>query len=283
MCLQFSNLLNVEFSDLANTARLLASVNFVLDDVSSKVLFISPKSPHNLLCGHTKSPQVLLLSVEGDYRLLWKSVSPKERTRKESSLMWLIWHRAVAVNHWRGRIDGNVDIRCPICHRGSEESVLHRFWECESSQRAWQFAIHIMNQLVKGKDVRGPWQPLSWKQGIFSYRIPRKFDAFKQIWLELRSVVLWTLWIERNDIVFNNQRWPPAKLLQQVKTGIIDYGRVEWDNLTRIKPGDSEPRSASLGPFIDRRCRFDIFDSMGLGKPWWMLSAPLEGFVFQPP
>ena len=94
--------------------------------------------------------------LPGNFRLQWITVWIKERTRKEAGLLWLIWHRAVAVNHWRGRADGTVDIRCPICPRRSEETVLHRFWECASPQRGWQWAIHIMNVAIAGKDARGP-------------------------------------------------------------------------------------------------------------------------------
>lgn len=72
-----------------------------------------------------------------DFRLKWRTVWTKERISKEAGLLWLVWHRAVAVNHWRGRFNNTVDIRCPVCPRRSEESVLHRFWECCSAQRAW--------------------------------------------------------------------------------------------------------------------------------------------------
>ena len=132
------------------------------------------------------------------------------------------------------RKDGwHVDIRCAVCPRFSEETVLHRFWKCLSAQCAWQFAIHIMNILVAGKDAQGPWQPLSWKQGIFSNRIPRKFDQLKRIWLELHLVALWSIWLERNNCAFNNQSWPPSRLMQLIWTNILDYGRVEWDCINR--------------------------------------------------
>lgn len=103
-----------------------------------------------------------------DYQLKWKTVWLKDRTRKETCLLWLIWHRVVAVNYWRGQIDGTVGIRCLVCPRRSEESVLHRFWECLSAQRVWQWAIRIMNALLEGHNAQGPWRLLSWRQGIFS-------------------------------------------------------------------------------------------------------------------
>jgi len=74
----------------------------------------------------------------------------RERAKKRASFgLYGIEHRAVAVNQWRGSVNNNIDNRCPVCPRCSEESVMHRFWEC-SAQRAWQWAIHVMNTLVEG-------------------------------------------------------------------------------------------------------------------------------------
>lgn len=106
-----------------------------------------------------------------------------------------------------------------------------RFWECLSVCRAWHWAIHIMNTFVSGRDARRLWQPLTWKQGIFFDNIPRKFNQMKRIWMELRIVVLWSLWIERNEKVYDNITWMPDKLTQTIWNGMIDYGWVEWDEV----------------------------------------------------
>lgn len=53
----------------------------------------------------------------------------------------------------------------------------------------------------------------------------------KRIWMELRIVVLWSLWIERNEKVYNNITWMPDKLTQTIWNGMIDYGWVEWDEV----------------------------------------------------
>ena len=39
-----------------------------------------------------------------NYKLKWDNVWDTERTKKEAGLMWMIWHKAVAVNAWRGAI-----------------------------------------------------------------------------------------------------------------------------------------------------------------------------------
>nr|PNR27603.1 hypothetical protein PHYPA_029755 [Physcomitrium patens] len=94
---------------------------------------------------------------------------------------------------WMGRITQTVAIQCPVCPRRAEKSVLHRFWESSSAQRAWQWGIHLLNLLIHGMDTSGPWQPLSWRQGLFSDRIPRKLKKYSMLWTLIRSVVLWTV------------------------------------------------------------------------------------------
>jgi hypothetical protein len=53
----------------------------------------------------------------------------ERRVKKETGLLWLIWHRAPVVNKWCHRISNNIDSSCPVCKRGDMESVLYRFWE----------------------------------------------------------------------------------------------------------------------------------------------------------
>ena len=38
------------------------------------------------------------------YKLRWKNAWDKERTCKEVGLIWMIWHKVVAVDVWRGVI-----------------------------------------------------------------------------------------------------------------------------------------------------------------------------------
>jgi hypothetical protein len=35
------------------------------------------------------------------------------------------------------------------------------------------------------------------------------------------------LWLERNDVVFNDVKWSREKMIQKVWLGLIDYGRTE--------------------------------------------------------
>lgn len=58
-------------------------------------------------------------------------------------------------------------------------------------------------------------------------------------------MILWVLWLERNDAAFNNVEWHPRKLIQRIWLGIIDDGRMEWVAPT---PFDTAPNDT---PRID--------------------------------
>lgn len=154
-----------------------------------------------------------ILPAHHDFR--WTTVWTRDRSKKEAGLIWLTWNRAVAVNDWRGRVNGIVDRNCHVCDTGACESVLHRFWECPQAQKAWLWATHVLNKITLTSPAsawRGPWRPFHWKEALFSHRIPRRFRPIEQVWSLLRGVVMWTLWLSRNDVVFNGILWTDAKL-----------------------------------------------------------------------
>jgi hypothetical protein len=41
---------------------------------------------------------------------------------------------------------------------------------------------------------------------------------------------MWTIWNERNDLVFNN-KWHEAKLQKVMWEGLIDYKTFEWQHV----------------------------------------------------
>jgi hypothetical protein len=130
-----------------------------------------------------------------NFKLRWNTVWRKDRVGKEAGLLWLIWHRAPAVNEWRARINRNLVTNCSVCGSGAKETVLHRFWECPAAQVAWKWGTHILNLMVTDPDSRGPWRPMNWKQGIFSDRTPRRFRRVQKVWMAIRATVVWLLWM----------------------------------------------------------------------------------------
>ena len=102
-----------------------------------------------LLRQRTNTPNVIVKKWVGilpsDYKLRWNNIWDTERVRKEAGLIWMVWHKAVAVNAWRGAISQEIDQSYPVCLRGIRETVMHSFWECEDSRRAWLWGEAIIN------------------------------------------------------------------------------------------------------------------------------------------
>jgi hypothetical protein len=151
--------------------------------------------------------------------------------------------------------------------RGAMESVLHRFWECPFAKISWDWAIHILNALVARNGEYGPWRPLTWKQGIFSDRIPRRFDNIQKIWMAIQGTVVWMLSMERNDAIFNDIKWSSSKLRQKNWLDILDYGRLDWE-AAKLKVDNK---------FQEVWCNNKVLAVMERGKPSmprWKLFGP---------
>jgi hypothetical protein len=56
----------------------------------------------------------------------------------------------------------------------------------------------------------------------------------ENIWSLLRGITLSTLWIEPNDLVFNNERWNVAKIHKIIWDALLDYGRGAWNRCMRL-------------------------------------------------
>lgn len=179
------------------------------DDVS----FMSYTTKHgrDLLRRHHRVPNLSRKwtgILPEHHQFKWTTVWSKGRVVKEAGLMWSAWNKALTVNEWRGQFNATIDRSCPTCSSGAIKSNLHRFWECDIAQKTWHWATHIINLLAASTPPSQPWRQFNWKQTIFSSRIPRKFKRFDSVWAWLRGVVLWTVWLCRNDRVFNGIMWP---------------------------------------------------------------------------
>ena len=75
-----------------------------------------------LLRRQAKIPNIVEKKWSGvlptNYKLRWSNIWDTERVRKEAGLMWMIWHKVVAVNVWRGVISQEIDQNCSVCLRG---------------------------------------------------------------------------------------------------------------------------------------------------------------------
>ena len=209
------------------------------------------------------------------FRLRWSTIWDSQRIRKEAGLLWRMWHRAVEVNAWRGAINATINQDCMVCQVGARETVLHCFWECKAAKEAWSWGLRIIRALADGPGRHRRWAPLNWKQSIFSYRVPRRFRDVGRFWTLLRTTILWTIWLQRNDLVFSGIQWHLAKVKQRIWQCMIDYGRVAWSVTVKKMEKDSQLKHILLQDFKALWCKHEVFATLVDSKPRWVLLGSL--------
>ena len=73
------------------------------------------------------------------FKLRWKNTWDKERARKEARVIWMIWHKAMAVNAWGDAISAQIGQSYLIYMVGAKKLILHKFLECPIAQQAWKW------------------------------------------------------------------------------------------------------------------------------------------------
>jgi hypothetical protein len=111
---------------------------------------------------------------------------------------------------------------------------------------------------------------LTWKQGIFAYRAPRRFAKISRVWLLICSSIMWVIWKEHLDAAFNGIYWHPDKILQKVWLGLVDYGHSEWDRVKARRGGPAK--------FVVQWCYNNVIAQMLGEKPHWHLTGPIRSF-----
>jgi hypothetical protein len=55
--------------------------------------------------------------------------------------------------------------------------------------------------------------------------LPHSLNA-SRFWLLLRRITMWTIWVERNDLTFNGNRWDVKETNQMIWQGLLVYNRI---------------------------------------------------------
>ena len=96
---------------------------------------------------------------------------------------------------------------------------------------------------------RGNYDYFNWKQTLFGERIPKRYGKKIKIWHLLRGITLWTIWIERNDRVFNHEQWQASKIKQIIWDGLIIYAKAAWNRMLETIKINSFPTVAMIQGF----------------------------------
>ena len=179
---------------------------------------------HKQLCRpiYAKWPGHLPVNFSRDWRGVWH----KRRACKEAAFMWSIWHNAVAVQSWRARVTPGIDVTCPCCNHGVEESPAHRFYFYPQAQEIWAYAQSILIHLLNDVSKSASHTRFDFQQCVFGTQIPNHYHAVCTIWSSLRGSVLWIMWISRNSKVFSQFNWALEFSYQTIWDSLLDSGRA---------------------------------------------------------
>jgi hypothetical protein len=80
----------------------------------------------------------------------------------------------------------------------------------------------------------GNYDSFNWKQVIFGERIPKKYEKMIKIWHLLRGITLWTIWIKRNNRVFNLEQWHVSRVKHHIWDELIIYAKAAWNQVVKL-------------------------------------------------
>jgi hypothetical protein len=88
------------------------------------------------------------------------------------------------------------------------------------------------------------WSLPDWSQMLFASSIPRKFEPMARLWLLIRGVTLWCIWISRNHFVFTQSSWHHEYFTDLICLGISEYAKAAWNKVqaTLVKNPVAAPK-----------------------------------------
>jgi hypothetical protein len=117
----------------------------------------------------------------------------------------------MVVNLWKVKANGLTNQGYMLCGN-VEKSTMHQLWECRYAQQAWDYTKTIVCKLVNGAKPFYLSSLMQWKHVIFISKIPRCLHCVGNVWSLFRGIILWSIWIECNNLVFNNVRWDGCRM-----------------------------------------------------------------------
>lgn len=153
-----------------------------------------------------------LMMGEGESQERWGFIWKLKIPPRISIFLWKLEHgilpTRVFILH---RLGLNIDGSCAKCGGGCE-NIVHIFWDCIHAKWAWDFISQWwnVNILINTTTEGWLWSSLNSFRGKF----------LRQVWGLVLAALYWSLWLSRNQAVFNNQVDPKETLISTIKERI---------------------------------------------------------------
>jgi hypothetical protein len=132
-------------------------------------------------------------------------------------------------------------MKCKSYDTNANETYAHCFYDCRQARLAWNFGFSIIHSLQRAPRRYLPFPALTFDQCIFAKDVRFRLNSVKKIWFLLRSIILWYIWLDRNDVVFNKTFWIELRIHQYIWKQILAYGRLEWSKtLKKLQSASQE-------------------------------------------
>ncbi len=95
-------------------------------------------------------------------------------------------------------------------------------------KKTWELAFPFLFKLKMLVIEDQPRKTLSLKQCLFNCRLPNSLKRFGLVWALLCGIVLWSIWIEWSDLIFNLVKWQDVRFRKVIWDSLLNYGRMEW-------------------------------------------------------
>lgn len=163
----------------------------------------------------TKSCYNALLNLdnrsEGNWTKIWKIKVPP----KIHIFIWKVEHGILPTAAFlHNRLWNSIDPRCKICGI-CVENQQNLFWDCCLAKQVWDSMINWWSLDRRQANTLNTsfWQILNIFKGC-------KISA---VWAQVICSVLWSLWLSRNNLIFNNKYYNSKEI-----TDLLIFRTFKW-------------------------------------------------------
>ncbi|GMJ02687.1 hypothetical protein like AT4G29090 [Hibiscus trionum] len=152
---------------------------------------------------------------------VWEEVWKKMAPIKVEALLWKAIHNRLPtmLELSRRRVELNGIIWCPFC-RAEPETVNHLLLHCHITWRIWmKWCEKWQSNFIMPRNVKElvqVWPSLS------------TVTVSKPIWEMVLRAFIWTMWVTRNDIVFNEKSWSVEEIFESALLRTGHWCKIQW-------------------------------------------------------
>jgi len=134
------------------------------------------------------------------------------------------------VNNWWANTNHNIPTNCLFseCNSGICHPQILVLLKSYQGMGICLFILLLASTTCKHYWVKK--KTLKLEQCLFNKCLFNRVKKFNSLWSLLRKVTRWTIWNEKNDLVFNN-KWHEAKFQIVMWEGLIDYRTFKWQDV----------------------------------------------------